>query len=162
MKMNGIWVILFGSNMEEMEWNHFMTILLLDPYFKIKSWIYMSILGILEEKKSIKSNFIPFHFSQFQGEWKFEILREYRGIGVLSYPFHSLLLKLPNKWMDFPFSPLKLPNKGIEEYSKMILFIPFHSIPFPPLKWGLKEFPYATFSKGNTIWECPKVFNTPT
>ena len=51
MKMNGIWVILFGSNMEEMEWNHFMTILLLDPYFKIKSWIHMSILGILEEKK---------------------------------------------------------------------------------------------------------------
>ena len=29
-------VILFESNMEGMEWNHFMIILLLDPYFKIK------------------------------------------------------------------------------------------------------------------------------
>ena len=45
-----------------------------------------------------------------------------------SYPFHSLLLKLPNKRMDFPFPPLKLPNKGMEEYFKMILFIPFHSL----------------------------------
>ena len=26
---------LVGSNIEEMEWNYFMTILLLDPYFKI-------------------------------------------------------------------------------------------------------------------------------
>ena len=30
-----------------MEWNHFMTILLLDPYFKIKGLIYMGILGVL-------------------------------------------------------------------------------------------------------------------
>ena len=29
-----------------MEWNHFITILLLDSYFKIKCWIYR---GILEE-----------------------------------------------------------------------------------------------------------------
>ena len=35
MKVNGRYVILFGSNMEGMKWNH-MTILLLDPYFKIK------------------------------------------------------------------------------------------------------------------------------
>ena len=152
---------MFGSNIEGNEWNYFMTILLLDSYFKIKGWIYRSILGFLV-KKNIKFNFIPSHSSQFLREWKFEVLREYRGIGVLFYPFHSLLLKLPNKWMDFPFSPLKLPNKGIEEYSKMILFIPFYSIPFPLPKWGLKEFPYATFSIGNTIWECPKVFNTPT
>ena len=34
--MNGMKVILFGSNIEGMEWNQFMTILLLDPYFKIK------------------------------------------------------------------------------------------------------------------------------
>ena len=27
-----------------------------------------------------------------------------------------------------PFPPLKLPNKGIEEYSKIILFISFHSL----------------------------------
>ena len=40
-----------------MEWNHFMTILLLDPYFKIKSWIYRGILGVLV-KKSL--NLIPF------------------------------------------------------------------------------------------------------
>ena len=26
---------MFGNNIERMEWNHFMTILLLDPYFKI-------------------------------------------------------------------------------------------------------------------------------
>ena len=30
-----------------MEWNHFMTILLLDPYFKINDQIYRSILGVL-------------------------------------------------------------------------------------------------------------------
>ena len=59
-------------------------------------------------------------------------------MSVLSYPFHSLLLKLPNKGMSFSFPPLKLLNKGREEYSKMILFIPFHSIPFPPPKRSLK------------------------
>ena len=46
-------------------------------------------------------------------------------MSVLSYPFHSLLLKLPNKGMSFPFPSLKLSNKGSEEYSKIILFIPF-------------------------------------
>ena len=30
-----------------MELNHFMTILLLDPYFKIKGWISKGILGVL-------------------------------------------------------------------------------------------------------------------
>ena len=30
-----------------MEWNHFMAILLLDPYFKINGWIYKSILEVL-------------------------------------------------------------------------------------------------------------------
>ena len=34
-----------------------MTILLLDPYFKIKGWIYMDILGVIV-KKSL--NLIPF------------------------------------------------------------------------------------------------------
>ena len=33
-----------------MEWNHFMTILLLNPYFKIKRWIYRGILGVLVKK----------------------------------------------------------------------------------------------------------------
>ena len=51
-------------------------------------------------------------------------------MSVPSYLFHFLILKLPNKGMNFPFSPLKLPNKGMEEYSKMILFIPFHFL-FP-------------------------------
>ena len=55
-------------------------------------------------------------------------------MSVPSYPFHSLLLKLPNKRMNFSFSPLKLPNKEREEYSKIILFIPFHYISFPPPK----------------------------
>ena len=40
-------VILFGSNMMGMEWNHFMTILLLNSYFKINGWIYRGILGVL-------------------------------------------------------------------------------------------------------------------
>ena len=35
MKINGMWVILFESNIKEMEWIHFMIILLLDLYFKI-------------------------------------------------------------------------------------------------------------------------------
>ena len=50
MQMNGMWVILFGSNIEGKEFNHFMTILLLDPYFKINGWIYRGILEILVKK----------------------------------------------------------------------------------------------------------------
>ena len=34
----------------EMKWNHFMTILLLDPYFKIKNWIHRGVLGVLVKK----------------------------------------------------------------------------------------------------------------
>ena len=75
MEMNGIQVILFESNIEKMEWIHFMTILLLDHYFKIKGWISRDILGVLI-KKFIKSNSIPFYFSQFRGKWKFEVLRD--------------------------------------------------------------------------------------
>ena len=37
--------------------------------------------------------------------------------------------------------PLKLPNKIREEYSKNIIFILFHSIPFPPPKWSLNATP---------------------
>ena len=40
--------------------------------------------------------------------------------------------------MNFPFPPLKLPNKGREKYSKMILFISFHS----PLPSGALEKAY--------------------
>ena len=54
-------------------------------------------------------------------------------MSIPSYPFHSLLLKLPNKGMGFSFPPLKLPNKRREEYFKIIFFIPFHSIPFHSL-----------------------------
>ena len=40
-----------------MEKNHFMTILLLDPYFKIKNGIYRGILRVLVKKLL---NLIPF------------------------------------------------------------------------------------------------------
>ena len=60
--------------MEGMECNHFTTILLLDPYFKIKGWIYRGILGVLV-KKSL--NLIPFPpIPPNSGKWKFEVLRE--------------------------------------------------------------------------------------
>ena len=49
-----------------MKLNHFMIVLLLDPYFKINGWIYMSILGVLV-KKFIKSNFILSNSSQILG-----------------------------------------------------------------------------------------------
>ena len=81
-------------------------------------------------------------------------------MSVPSYSFHSLLLKLSNKGMDFPFTPLKLPNKGMEEYSKMILFIPFHFIPFPSPKRDLScldlftsSWPFRT-KRLNMIGEC--------
>ena len=56
--------MLFGSNIEGMKLNNFMTILLLDLYFKINDWIYRGILGVLI-KKFIKSNSISFYYSQF-------------------------------------------------------------------------------------------------
>ena len=52
-------------------------------------------------------------------------------MNVSFYPFYSLLLKLSNKGMGFPFPLLKLPNKEMEEYFKIIIFISFHSIPCP-------------------------------
>ena len=60
-------------------------------------------------------------------------------MSIPSYPFNSLPLKLSSKEMNFLFPPLKLANKGREEYSKIILFIPFPSIPFPPPKQGLSN-----------------------
>ena len=44
---NLVWEQYKGNGME---WNHFMTILLLDPYFKIKGWIYRGILEVLVKK----------------------------------------------------------------------------------------------------------------
>ena len=64
-------------------------------------------------------------------------------MNIHSYPFHSFLFKLSNKRMSFSFSPLKLPNKGKEKYSKIIHFIPFHFIPSsqtrPKGTFGAKE-----------------------
>ena len=59
MKKNGMKVILLESNIKGMEWNHFMIILLLDPYFKIKSWIYRGILGILVKNSLNLISFPP-------------------------------------------------------------------------------------------------------
>ena len=58
-------------------------------------------------------------------------------MSVPSYSFHSLPLKLSNNRIDFSFPPLKLPNKRNEEYSKIIIFIHFHSTYFPSPKRGL-------------------------
>ena len=56
------------------------------------------------------------------------------------YSFYTLPLKLSNKGMDFTFPPLKLSNKEIKEYYKIILFIPFHSlIPNKSLRFDLVE-----------------------
>ena len=62
-------------------------------------------------------------------------------MSVSYYPFHSQPIKLLNKGMDFSFLPLKLPNKEREEYSKIILFIPF-----PSPKRGLKDWVVAGLS----------------
>ena len=61
--------------MEGMEWNHFMIILLLDPYFKIKGWIYRGILGVLVKKLLNLIQFPPIP-PNLGGEWKFEVLSE--------------------------------------------------------------------------------------
>ena len=49
-----------------MKWNYFMTILLLDHYFKIKGWIYMDILGVLG-KNSLNLILSPPISLKFQG-----------------------------------------------------------------------------------------------
>ena len=45
--------------MEEMKWNHFITILLLNPYFKINGEIYRVILGVLVKKSLNLISFPP-------------------------------------------------------------------------------------------------------
>ena len=69
-----------------MEWNHFTTILLLDPYFKIKGWIYRGILGVLIKKSLNLISFLPIP-RNFRGNenlrfWGFawEFIREWNGI----------------------------------------------------------------------------------
>ena len=42
-----------------MELNHFITILLLDPYFKINCWIYSGILGVLVKNSLNLISFPP-------------------------------------------------------------------------------------------------------
>ena len=80
---------LVWEQMEGMEWNHFITILLLDPYFKINSWIYRGILGILI-KFSLNLNPFPPIPPNFEGTkiWDFEGLggNEY---SLLTIPFPS-------------------------------------------------------------------------
>ena len=66
MKINGMYVSLFGNNKEWMKWNHFMTILLLDSYFKIKGWIYRGILGVLV-KNSLNLISFPLIHTNFRG-----------------------------------------------------------------------------------------------
>ena len=73
MKMNGMQIILFGSNMEGMEWNHFITILLFDPYFKIKNWIYRGILGVLVKKSLNLISFLP--ISEGMKIWDFKRIK---------------------------------------------------------------------------------------
>ena len=66
MEKNGMKVILFESNIKGMEWNHFMIILLLEPYFKINSWIHRGILGILVKNSLNLISFppIPLNFGE--------------------------------------------------------------------------------------------------
>ena len=45
--------------MEKTEWNHFMTILQLDPYFKIKGYIYKGIWGVSVKKKLLNLILFP-------------------------------------------------------------------------------------------------------
>ena len=117
-----------------MKLNHFMTTLLLDPYFKIKGWIYRGILEILV-KKLLNLILFPLISPNFGGMkiWDFKEIKRNE---------YFLPLKLPNNEMSFPFFPLKLSNKAKKEYSKIILFISFHSIQFPSPKWGLKVINY--------------------
>ena len=42
-----------------MKWNQFITILLLDPYFKINGWIYRGILGVLVKNSLNQIPFLP-------------------------------------------------------------------------------------------------------
>ena len=104
---------MFGSNIKGMEWNYFITILLLDPYFKINCWIYRDILGVIV-KKFIKFNFIASYFFQFLRTkiWDFKRIKKSKSMfGNCFFPLFSvfknnfLFLKLKNlfgnsKWAE--------------------------------------------------------------
>ena len=133
---------MFGSNIKGMKLNHFMTTLLLDPYFKIKGWIYKGILKI-SVKKLLNLILFPLISPNFGGMkiWDFKEIKRNE---------YSLPLKLPNNEMSFPFFPLKLSNKGKKEYSKIILFISFYFILFPPPKrclivWWIGRFVHINY-----------------
>ena len=57
------------SNIEGMEWIHFMIILLLNSYFKINGWICEGILGVLV-KNSLNLISFPLIPSNFKGNEK--------------------------------------------------------------------------------------------
>ena len=63
--------------MEGTKWNHFMIILLLNHYFKIKSWIYRGILGVLV-KNSFNLISFPLIPSNFGGMkiWDFKEIKK--------------------------------------------------------------------------------------
>ena len=70
-----------------MKWNHFMIILLLDYYFKIKSWIYRGILRVLV-KNSLNLISFPLIPSNFRAIkiWGFkEIERNELGLETQSH-----------------------------------------------------------------------------
>ena len=85
-----------------MESNHFITILLLDPYFKINGWIYRGILGVLVKKSLnlIQFLLIPPNFGgneslKFKGnreEWVFlptHFIHSHLNSKIREWAFHS-------------------------------------------------------------------------
>ena len=108
-----------------------MIILLLDSFKKKKKKLKLNIQGYIGRfsENFIKLNSFHSNSSKFWRKLKFEILTKQRRVNVLSYSFHSLsLIKLSIKRMNFPFLSLKLSNKGMKKYSKIVHFILFHSI----------------------------------
>ena len=85
-----------------MEWNHCMTILLLDLYFKIKSWIYRGILGVLV-KNSL--NLIPFISisSNFGGMkiWDFKENEKIEWVFSSTHSIHSHLNSQIREWIFY-------------------------------------------------------------
>ena len=70
-----------------MKWNYFMTILLLDPYFKIKCWIYRGILGVLVKNSLNLIQFSPnLPISEEMKIWGFKGI-EKSECSLLSIPF---------------------------------------------------------------------------
>ena len=67
-----------------------MTILLLDPYFKIKCWIYRGILGVLVKKLFNLILFPPIQpISGRMKIWGFKGIEKNK-CSLLPIPFHSI------------------------------------------------------------------------